>query len=159
MPTVPEIELPKSEETIFQACLSKGGEKWPTQCWPKPFHSQLNKTAPMCCHPSGDIHTPPPLPSFLLPQNLYTMHIVPGVHKTYNGFSVTGPGENDFVWSGWFMMYPKRNLGHATLIINCYIFHSESRAHWYVNNKYLKIISTISRKVQWHKKTTLSENT
>ena len=72
-------------------------------------------------------HPLPPHPSYLLPQNLYSMHIVPGMHKTYK-FSVTGkwfclvrPGHPHavlyYMGQGWSMMYPKRNLGHATLII------------------------------------------
>ena len=51
---------------FFYICLYiKKGEKWSSQCWPRPFYSQPRQ--PPCLEYA---HPPPPIPPFLLVQNL-----------------------------------------------------------------------------------------
>ena len=79
------IEAPQGERTVFSAHSCKGGEKWPTWLQPKTFQGQAEhihvysdgRIIPTAgClfmkqkFPFGCTHPLPPIPPFLLTQNL-----------------------------------------------------------------------------------------
>ena len=96
LPTVPEMEPLKRQRSLIYARLCQKGEKWPSQCRPRLFYSQprqlpcarqlavndqgFSTASQGSCHAHGSsrwTHPPPPIPPFLLVQNLSSKQIAP----------------------------------------------------------------------------------
>ena len=71
------MESLQGERSVFYARLCKKADKWPTQHWPCKGFLQAATTAAMHCQPEKCTHPPPPVPPFLLAQNLSSKRIAP----------------------------------------------------------------------------------
>ena len=71
------MEPLQKQRSLFYAHLCWKGEKWPSQCRPRLFYLQSAKAAAMYTAPCAETHPPPPIPHFVLAQNLFSKRIAP----------------------------------------------------------------------------------
>ena len=72
-----EVEPLQGERSVFYAHLCKKADKWPTWHWTKAFLQAAATTTTMHCQAEQETHPPPPVPHFLLEQNLSSKHVDP----------------------------------------------------------------------------------